>query len=426
MQKNIYKDYGVSDQVFQESEDALAALSEEFAAIDERAEICQLRVIKALQNAGFNEAYLAGSTGYGYGDLGRDALEEAFAEYFRCEKALVRVQFSSGTHVLANCLRGILRPGDHMVIASSEVYDTIKATLGLDRELAQADHGSLLDFGISHTTVDLTPESKFDYPAILTAIQDNTKVIYIQKSLGYSDRKTLLNADIAELTQRIKAHNPNLIIMVDNCYGEMVETEEPTAYGVDLCAGSLIKNLGAGIAESGAYVCGREDLVEKVAAMMTAPGVGMEIGPSLGYTRNLVRGFYFAPGVVSQALKGALHAAKLLENSGYKVSPGPFEARGDIVQKIALADSKKLIAFCEEIQFAAPIDSRFAPIPSPMPGYDCDIIMASGSFIQGSSIELSCDGPLRPPYNAFLQGGLSFTNSRLGVMRALERLRGDF
>ena len=425
MRENIFAAYGVSDAVFEQSELALERLGPLFQSIEEQASIKQLRVIRALQKAGFDEAALSGSTGYGMDDRGRTALETAFAEYFRSEAALVRMQFSSGTQVLACCLRGLLRPGDHLLIASGLVYDTLKASLGPPTGPEDSSEDSLAAFGIGHSIVDLTPDSRLDIPTILAAVRPETKLVYVQKSMGYSNRKTLHNKEIAEMIHELKVKHPELIVMVDNCYGEMTELEEPTAYGADICAGSLIKNLGAGIADSGAYVCGRAYLVERVAAQMTAAGVGGEIGPSLGHTRNLVRGFYFAPHVVAEAMKGALHAAALMEHYGFVVFPGSEEIRADIVQRIELETPEKLIAFCEEIQFASPIDSRFAPVPAPMPGYDCDIIMASGSFVQGSSIELSCDGPLRPPYNAFLQGGLSFVNSRLGVMRAAERLLSE-
>ncbi len=419
---NYYREYGVSDDVFAQSEKVLYELRDLFQKLEEETERKHLRVLTALQKAQVREAALSGSTGYGYDDAGREALEKAFAEYFRTEAALVRIQFSSGTHVLATCLRGLLRPGDEFVVASSEVYDTLQATLGTDKAYADEDLGSLRDFGIRHTIVNLRDDGSFHWEKIREAINEKTKLVYVQKSLGYSERNTLLNKDIGDLTGQIKALRSDITVMVDNCYGEMVEMEEPTAYGVDICAGSLIKNPGAGIANSGAYVCGKKEAVKKVAAAMTAPGVGGEIGPSLGHTRDMMRGFYFSPMVVKEALKGAIHAAALLESYGYKVKPLAREARGDIVQRIVLGEPEKLIAFCEEVQFASPVDASFAPVPAPMPGYDCDIIMASGSFVQGSSIELSCDGPLRPPYNAFLQGGLHFAGSRLAVMRAVDRL----
>lgn len=418
--ENIYKGYGVSDQIFQLSEEVLTELKPNFEALDLLTAKNQLRVIEALQKAGVRESAFGGSSGYGSYDAGRDALEDAYCSYFRCESALVRMQFSSGTHVLATCLRGILRPGDELLVVSSEVYDTLHETLGIGQE--EEDKVSLKDFGISHKIVNLTESGEFDLPTIKASINERTKMIYIQKSIGYSNRPCLLNRQIGELVKALRPEYPNLFFMVDNCYGEFVEEEEPTAYGVDLCAGSLIKNPGAGIAESGAYVCGTEKAVYLVAQMMTASGIGGEIGPTLNQNRNLIRGFYFGPQVVNAALKSAMHAAGLLQKMGYLVNPLPEDERGDIVQRLALGDREKLIAFCQEIQLASPVDSAFAPVPSPMAGYDCDIIMASGSFVQGSSIELSCDGPLRPPYNAYLQGALNFTNARLAVLRAAERI----
>lgn len=420
--ENIYAPYGISDEIFQISEQVLADLAPTFAQLDQATEKRQLRVIKALQEANLRESSLQGSTGYGNYDAGRQALEEAYASYFRSEAALVRMQFSSGTHVLATCLRGLLRPGQEVLVVTSEVYDTLHATLGISDENKDRDLGSLRDFGISHRVVDLKPNGDFDYEAIKAALSPKTSLVYVQKSLGYTERPCLLNRQIGELVAFLKQERPGLPLMVDNCYGEMVEDEEPTAYGADICAGSLIKNLGAGVAESGGYVCGRKDLVDRVAAAMTAPGIGAEVGPSLGQNTKLIKGFYFAPHVVREALKSARHAAGLLSALGFEVFPGAKDERGDIVQRVALGSPEALIKFCEQIQFSSPVDASFAPVPSPMAGYDCDIIMASGSFVQGSSIELSCDGPLRPPYNAYLQGSLSFANGRLAVMKAAQSL----
>lgn len=422
MTKPDYTRFGISDAVFQRSREALKQTEALFKELTEAAEERQLRVLTALQHAGLTEASLGGSSGYGYDDRGRRALEEAFAEYFGAEDALVRHQFSSGTHVLATCLRGLLRPGDELLLVSGEPYDTIRPLMGFPLR-GEHPSGALTEFGIAVRTVDLNGEGHFDLPAIRGALRPATKVIYIQKSRGYSVRRVILNREIAGLAREIKRDRPDLCIMVDNCYGEMTEDAEPTARGADLCAGSLIKNLGAGIADSGAYICGKSELVRRAAEMMTAPGVGGHVGPSLGQTRNLARGFLFAPQVTLAALQGAIHAAALLQAEGYEVNPLPFDERGDIVQLIALGSAEKLRAFCEEIQYSSPVDSMFTPIPAPMPGYDCDIIMASGSFVQGSSIELSCDGPLREPYHAYLQGGLNFPLCRLAAMRAAERLR---
>lgn len=421
MKENIYRPLGVSDELFKKSEEILEQLAGRFRDLDELQEKNQLRVLQAFLHAGVTQGSLVGTTGYGYDDQGRDALEQIFAELFESEAALVRHQFSSGTQVLTCCLRGLLRPGDELLIATGEVYDSLQGTLG--RAGDPEDLGSLRDFGISIRQLDLDSEGKLKTEEILQALNAKTKLLYFQKSRGYSSRRTLLNAEIGEALRLAKAKKPGLLVMVDNCYGELTEEHEPSFYGADIAAGSLIKNLGAGIADSGAYVCGTEEAVRKVACQMSSPGLAGEIGPGLGQLRNLFRGLYFAPQVTNTALKSALHAAALFAAEGYKVTPDSQQLRGDIVQLIELGSREKLCAFCEEIQSASPVDARFTPVPAPMPGYDCDIIMASGSFVQGSSIECSCDGPLRPPYRAYLQGGLSFAQSRLAQLRAAERLR---
>lgn len=421
--KESYLSLGVSEAVWERSQQALASLKDAFAALDAATERRSLRVLLALQRAGLTEASLGGSSGYGYDDAGRSALETAYADYFRCEAALVRSQFSSGTQVLATCLRGLLRPGDEVLIGSGMVYDTIRGTFGLDARFQGKNLGSLPDFGVQVRIIPLTAEEKLDIPAILAALTPASKMLYLQKSRGYESRRSLSSQELGEAAAAVHKLRPDLIVMADNCYGEMCDAEEPTAYGVDICAGSLIKNPGAGIANRGAYVCGKRELVDLVAQAMTAVGVGGEIGPSMGETRSLAKAFFLSPQIVREALKGAMHAAALLQAAGIPVHPGPLEERHDIVDWIQLNTPERLIAFCEEIQFASPVDASFAPIPAPMPGYDCDIIMASGSFVAGSSIELSCDGPLRPPYAAYLQGGLHFSQSRLAVMRALGRLQ---
>ena len=422
MRVNPYQSFGVSDEIFALSEEVLQDFAWRIRELEEGMEGRQLRVLSALQKAGLTESSLGGSSGYGYDDRGRRALEEAFADYFGAEDAIVRQQFSSGTHVLATCLRGLLRPGEEVIVASGMPYDTIRPLLGLGDEKDEST-GSLTEFGIKVRVVELTEEGRLDHEAVIAAMNENTRVVYLQKSRGYDIRRVLTNREMGDLAKEVKAKDPSVVVMVDNCYGELTEDMEPNAAGADVCAGSLIKNLGAGIADSGAYICGKTKLLEKIADMMTAPGVGAHVGPSLNQTRNLARGFYFAPQVTLAALKSAVHAAALMQVEGYEVNPLPEEERADIVQLIACKTREKLCAFCEEIQFASPVDSMFTPVPSPMPGYDCDIIMASGSFVQGSSIELSCDGPLRPPFHAYLQGGLNFPESRLALMRAAQRLR---
>ena len=332
------------------------------------------------------------------------------------------MQFSSGTHVLAVMLKAILRPHDKFLIVSGEVYDTLHATLGINQTI---DHASLKDFLIEYDQVQLLPNGMIDYSRleqILTNSKIPYKAIYIQRSRGYTLRPALTNKDIGKITRIVKNHSPTSLILVDNCYGELVEEAEPLAFGADLIAGSLIKNPGGGIAASGGYIAGRAKLIKVCAEQMHAPGVGSEIGPSLGFSRSIAQGIYMAPQVVANALKVAVHAAALFKNQGYVVEPLPQAKRGDIVQTIIFGDPHKLISFCEAVQLVSPIDSQFIPIPSAMPGYDCDIIMASGSFTQGSSIELSADAPLRPPYAVFLQGGLNFEYGRLACMIALDKI----
>lgn len=430
----LYAEYGIRKQLLDQSRAVLETLHQKFLEWSEAEEYKQLRVLQVLQRAGLTESSLGGSTGYGYDDRGRRALEEAFADYFGAQDAIVRHQFSSGTHVLATCLRGLLRPGEELICASGKPYDTICPVMGLpvgeDNEetqtpasVASQRTGSLTEFGISVRLLNLLPEGQVDLESLQQMIRPETRVIYLQKSRGYSTRPVLTGQEISRVSEAVHRWRSDLVVMVDNCYGEMTELKEPTACGADVCAGSLIKNLGAGIADTGAYICGRQDLVHEISQMMTTTEVGSHVGPTLGHTRNLARGFYFAPHVVTQALKGASHAAGLMQAEGYSVLPEPLSQRGDIVQLIALRSPEALCTFCEAIQAMSPVDSSFAPIPAPMAGYNCDIIMASGSFVQGSSIELSCDGPLRPPYHAYLQGGLSFANARLGVLMAAERLR---
>lgn len=425
MLKSLYAQYGIDETLYAASERALARSQAAFKQIREREACWQLRVIKAFQKFGLTEQSLAGSTGYGYDDQGREKLELALAELFGAEAALLRHQFSSGTHVLATCLKALLRPGERVLLASGMVYDTLKTTFGFAGE---GDTGSLKDFQVGVDLVELKADGSLDLPALEAAVRDqHYKLVYLQKSRGYSLRPSLLNRDMAAVAARLRAIDPELIFMVDNCYGEFVEDEEPTALGLDLCAGSLIKNLGAGIAPTGGYICGKRQLVELCAQQMTAPGVGEHVGPTLGISRDLARGLFYAPHAVAEALRSAVHAAALFSERGLNLQPAVDEVRGDIVQILELGSPEKLIAFCVAIQSASAVDAAFAPIPAPMPGYDCDIIMASGSFIQGSSIELSCDGPLRPPYAAFLQGGLSFEQGRyaqLLALKALEQIQG--
>ncbi len=431
----LFSQFGISRPVYDLAVAASAGLQKLRPSIDSIAEERQLGVLRAFHQARISESSFNFKSGYGYDDLGRDQIEEVYATAMQAESALVRIQFSSGTHVLATCLRGLLQRGDDVLIATGIPYDTILPTFGEltllsdDDEKAEtfkysASKQSLAATGVSVRAVKLTADGHPDLERIAAALLPHTRMLYVQKSRGYSSRRALLSAEIGQLRELIDRVAPDCLIMVDNCYGEFVEDREPTAYGADLIAGSLIKNPGAGIAPSGAYVCGRSDLVKEVAEAMTAVGVGAEIGPSLGFNRHILEGIYFAPQVVEAATAAAVFAALLFQKAGFAVAPLPEDERGDLVQTIQMENAGQLKAFCEAVQAAAPVDAHFTPIPSAMPGYDCDIIMASGSFVQGSSIELSADGPLRPPYTAFLQGGLNFWNARLGAMLALERVLG--
>lgn len=415
-----YKAFQISEKTYQAAEEALTISKPEFEKIMRLREQNQLRVISAFRETGLNASDFQFSGGYGYQDPAREKIEKIFAAVFSAEKALVRLQFSSGTQVLSTMLKGILRPYDQLLIATGSVYDTLKPTLGLSQS---GDHASLKDFLVETQILELTAAGEPDLPALKKALQKHSyKAVYIQKSRGYSSRPALTNQQIFNMVKTVKEISPKTLILVDNCYGEFVESEEPTAFGADLIAGSLIKNPGGGIAPSGGYIAGKAEAVELCAEQMTASGVGSEIGPSLGQSRAIAQGFYLAPQIVANALQNAIFTAALFQQQGYEVNPLPQNERGDIVQTISFHDARKLITFCQAVQEVSPIDSGYAPVPAPMPGYDCDIIMASGSFTQGSSIELSADGPLRPPYTAFLQGGMNIESGRLASMLALERL----
>lgn len=416
-----YQPFGISRSVFDLSEQALAEVGPAFAAIARRRESNQLRVLDALQKARLAECQLGGTTGYGYDDLGREQIEKAYALAFGAESALVRIQICSGTQALALCLFGILRPGDELLSATGAPYDTLLETIGTAAGQA-ADMGSLRDFGVSYRQVELTPEGDPDLAAIRAALGPRTRIVFIQKSRGYTLRRSLLSADLAAICTAVHEAGSQAIILVDNCYGEFVETTEPCMAGADLCAGSLIKNPGGGLCPSGGYIAGRADLVEKVAARLTAPGLGSHVGPSLGFSRMIAQGFYLAPHIVAESLQGAVFASAIFQMAGFRTYPAPHANRGDIVQTIELAAPNRLIAFCQAIQAASPVDSFVSPEPWDMPGYDSPVIMAAGAFTQGASIELSADGPLREPYPAYLQGGLCFENIRLACMLAIERM----
>lgn len=411
-----YDAFDIDPSVLQLADEAEAACLPVFESIDRVRRQWQLKTIKAFQEVGVSESAYQMTTGYGYADRAREQTEALFADIFDAEEAIVRLQFSSGTHVLATMLKGLLQPGDHLLIASGTPYDTILPLLGLSGQYKK----TLKDLGVEIDIVPLSDDGTMDVDRVERAVKENTALVYVQKSRGYTARPAIDNGQIRALRAKI---GKTLPIAVDFCYSEYVETESPLRAGANLIAGSLIKNPGAGIAPTGGYIAGDSALLEAIADDMTAPGVGAHIGPQLGLTRSLQQGLYFAPRVVAEALKSAVFTAALFAKAGYTVSPLPTEPRADIVQSVVLNSRERLIAFCEAVQKAAPIDSYVTPVPAPMPGYDCDIIMASGAFIAGSSIELSADGPLRPPFTAFMQGALAYENGRLAAMMALSNLK---
>lgn len=388
---------------------------EAFEKIEKMTEYNQLKVLSAFIKNRVSESNFAPTTGYGYGDKGRDDLDTVLANIFGCEDALIRHTFASGTHTLTVALFGLLRPGEKMLCITGRPYDTLIGVLGCDDPI----DGSLADFKIGYNQVDLLPNGTPDKEGIKKALkEDDYKVVYIQRSRGYSLRPSLKIKDIEELCNTVKKVSPNSVIMVDNCYGEFTEEKEPVQVGADLMAGSLIKNPGGGIAPCGGYIAGRRDLIEKCSYRMTAAGVGREVGASLGHNRELYMGIFNAPHVTGEAMKSAVYAAALFSQMGYEVSPTVNEERGDIIQSIKLGDSKQLIAFCKGMQSAAPVDSHLTPEPWDMPGYDDQVIMAAGAFTGGSSIELSADAPLREPFAVWMQGGINFHSARAGILMA--------
>ena len=413
----MYEQLGISEKVLKFARETEAALKERFEEIDGGAEYNQLKVIKAMQEARVSDIHFAGTTGYGYNDLGRDTLEEVYARAFHGEDALVRPQLISGTHALTVALSGNLRPGDEILSPVGKPYDTLEEVIGIRDSV-----GSLKEFGITYSQVDLLPDGSFDFEGIRKAINERTKLVEIQRSKGYATRPTLSVARIGELISFIKSIKPDVICMVDNCYGEFVETLEPTDVGADMIVGSLIKNPGGGLAPIGGYIVGRKDCIERAAYRLTAPGLGKEVGASLGVSQSLYQGLFLAPTVVAGALKGAVFAANLYEKLGFGVVPNGSESRHDIIQAITFGTPEGVIRFCEGIQAAAPVDSFVTPEPWAMPGYDSDVIMAAGAFIQGASIELSADAPIKPPYAVYFQGGLTWYDAKLGILMSLQKL----
>lgn len=412
-----YKALGVSENVLAFSETILSDLKDRFAAIDAIAEANQLKVIAAMQKNRVAANHFNLSTGYGYDDEGRDTLERVYADCFGAEAALVRPQITCGTHALALALGANLLPGDELLSPVGGPYDTLEEVIGIRESV-----GSLKEYGVSYRQVDLLPDGSFDTDKICAAISEKTKLITIQRSKGYAIRPSFSVAQIGELITLCKQCKPDVICMVDNCYGEFTELIEPVNVGADLMVGSLIKNPGGGLAPTGGYICGRADLIERCARRLTAPGLGREVGANLGLLTQFYQGFFLAPTVVSSAVKGAVFAANCYEKLGFHVIPGASEVRHDIIQAVELGSREGMIAFCKGIQAAAPVDSYVTPEPAPMPGYDSDVIMAAGAFVQGSSIELSADGPTRPPYAVYFQGGLTWYHAKLGILMSLQKM----
>ncbi|MCR5357784.1 MAG: methionine gamma-lyase family protein [Lachnospiraceae bacterium] len=418
--KEIYKSLHIDDDVYEYALKNLDSLKERFLRIDETAEFNQLKVLKAFQECRVSDACFQGSSGYGYNDLGRDTLENVYSKVFKTEDALVRPQITCGTHALNVALSSNLRPGDELLSPVGKPYDTLEEVIGI-RESC----GSLKEYGVSYRQVDLKADGSFDYDGIRRSINDNTKLVTIQRSKGYQTRPTLSVDGIGELISFIKGIKSDVICMVDNCYGEFVERTEPSEAGADMIVGSLIKNPGGGLAPVGGYIAGKKECVEKAAYRLTSPGLGKEVGASLSVTGSFYQGLFMAPTVVSSALKAAIFASSMLKELGFSVYPEPDTLRHDIIQAVTLGSAEGVISFCKGIQYAAPVDSHVTPEPWAMPGYDSDVIMAAGAFVSGSSIELSADGPIKEPYAVYFQGGLTFPHAKYGVMRAIQQLKND-
>lgn len=413
----IYGKLGISEAVLKLAGEAENAMADTFKKIDEIAEYNQARVTLAMQNNRVNATCFAATTGYGYNDYGRDNLENIYAEVFGSEAALVRPQITCGTHALAVALSANLLPGDELLCPAGGPYDTLEEVIGIRESPC-----SLKEYGVSYRQVELKEDGSFDYEAIKAAINEKTKMAEIQRSKGYNTRPSFSVEQIGELIKFIKSIKPDIICMVDNCYGEFTEIIEPTHVGADMAVGSLIKNPGGGLAPIGGYICGTKECVDRCAYRLSAPGLGQEVGANLGILTSLYQGFFLAPNVVAGALKGAVFAAYIYEKLGYKTIPHSSETRHDIIQAVELRDPEALKAFCLGIQAAAPVDSYVTPEPWAMPGYDAEVIMAAGTFIQGSSIELSADGPMREPYAVYFQGGLTWHNAKLGILMSVQKL----
>ena len=415
--EEIYKNLGISREVLEFGSRTEAMLKTRFEEIDSNAEYNQLKVIAAMQKNRVSDIHFSGTTGYGYNDLGRETLEQVYADVFHTEDALVRPQITCGTHALYTALAGNLRPGDELLSPVGKPYDTLEEVIGI-----RPSNGSLKEYGITYRQVDLLGDGSFDFDGIKAAVNEKTKLVTIQRSKGYATRPTLSVKRIAELIAFVKGIRADIICMVDNCYGEFVERIEPSDVGADMVVGSLIKNPGGGLAPIGGYIAGPKKCIENAAYRLGSPGLGREVGASLGVNQALFQGLFLAPTVVAGALKGAVFAANIYEALGFQVVPNGTESRHDIIQAVTFGKPEGVIAFCQGIQAAAPVDSYVTPEPWDMPGYDSQVIMAAGAFIQGSSIELSADGPIKPPYSVFFQGGLTWYHAKLGILMSLQKL----
>ena len=415
--REMYKNMGICDEVYDYCDNIIKSLHDRFEEIDKNAEYNQMKVIKAMQDNKVAEMHLSGTTGYGYNDDGRDTLEKIYSDIFKTEDALVRPQIICGTHALNVALSSNLRPGDELLSPVGKPYDTMDEIIGI-----RPSKGSLAEYGITYAQVDLLPDGGFDYEGIKNAINERTKLVTIQRSKGYASRPTLSVERIGKLISFIKSIKPDVICMVDNCYGEFVERIEPSEVGAGMIVGSLIKNPGGGLAPCGGYIAGKKECVEQAAYRLSSPGLGKEVGATLGVNQSFYQGLFLSPVVVAGALKGAIFAANVYEKAGFVVRPDGSEPRYDIIQAVELGSADGLLAFCKGIQAAAPVDSFVTPEPWPMPGYDSDVIMAAGAFVQGSSIELSADGPLKEPYSVFFQGGLTWYHAKLGIMMSVQKM----
>lgn len=417
--REYHKEFNISPKILEIAKKSEEAVNKSFESINTVKEQNQLKVIRAMQLERLSDTHFSGTTGYGYNDRGREILETVYAHAFGAEDALVRHSITCGSHALSLCLYGILRPGDELLSITGKPYETLEEVIGIRGE---EGNGSLKEYGVTYSQVELTSDGVIDDEAVKKAINNKTKLVFVQRSRGYAWRPALTINEIERVVKLVKSIKEDVCVMVDNCYGEFVEDREPTEVGVDIMAGSLIKNPGGGIVPSGGYIAGKKELVEKISYRMTLPGLGREVGATLGNNRLMFQGFFLAPHIVAESLKGAVFTSQLMKDLGFTTHPGPFDPRCDIIQAIKFNSDKEVIAFCQGIQKGSPVDSYVVPEPWEMPGYDSPVIMAAGAFIQGSSIELSADAPIREPYIAYMQGGLVYEHVKLGVMCAVQQL----